>query len=98
MDRNKSLVGNDNDDDSEAECDESDTENDQVSTLDPVTNQTMTDPVKNTICGHSYERSSITRLMQKPGMICPAIGCMVPLKNAELVEDETLKEYLANRK
>ena len=99
MERNKPIVENDNDgDSSEAECDESDTDNEQVCTLDPVTNQTMTDPVKNSICGHSYERSSITRLMQKPGMLCPAVGCAVPLKDAEMFEDVALKEYLANNK
>ena len=99
--RNKPIAGYDNDGDSEEEeeCDGSDTEDNQISTLDPVTNQTMIDPVKNTICGHSYERSTIARLMQKkPDMVCPAIGCVIPLKNAELVDDVSLKKYIANRK
>ena len=65
MERNKPIVENDNDgDSSEAECDESDSDNEQVSTLDPVTNQTMIDPLKNTICRHSYERSPSAHLMQ----------------------------------
>ena len=82
--------------DSEAEA--SDTEEEKICTVDPATNQTIIDPVKNSKCGHSYERSSITRLMKKPGMLCPAVGCVVPLKEADIVDDLFLKEYLKNNK
>ena len=99
MERNKPIGGDENDEPSSAsECEESDTENEGINTLDPVTNQTIVDPVKNTTCGHSYEKSSITRLMKKPGMLCPAIGCSVPLKDAKLVEDFDLKRYLESIK
>jgi SUMO ligase MMS21 Smc5/6 complex component len=98
MERNKPIGGDENDEGSASECEESDTENEGINTLDPVTNQTIVDPVKNTTCGHSYEKSSITRLMKKPGMLCPAIGCSVPLKDAKLVEDFDLKRYLESIK
>ena len=98
MERNKPIGGDENDELSASEGEESDTENEGINTLDPVTNQTIVDPVKNTTCGHSYEKSSITRLMKKPGMLCPAIGCSVPLKDAKLVEDFDLKRYLESIK
>ena len=83
---------------SDSECEESDEENEGINTFDPVTNQRIVNPVKNTKCGHSYEKSSIARLMKKPGMLCPAIGCSVPLKDANIVEDLELKEYLEKNK
>ena len=97
--QNSEMRNNDNNaasSDSEAEA--SDTEEGKICTLDPATNQTIVDPVKNSKCGHSYERSSITRLMKKPGMLCPAVGCVVPLNESDIVDDLFLKEYLKNNK
>ena len=45
-------------------------------TLDPITRKPMTDPVKNTLCGHSYERASIQALTRKGKKTkCPIAGC-----------------------
>jgi hypothetical protein len=33
-------------------------------TLDPITKQTMTDPVRIKQCGHTFERSSIVSLLK----------------------------------
>lgn len=35
----------------------------------------MKDPVKNTLCGHSYERKSILRLMKSSINRCPVSIC-----------------------
>lgn len=52
------------------------TTTEMVSTIDPITRQEMTDPVKNTLCGHTYEKNSILQLIsqnRKTG--CPMAGC-----------------------
>ena len=47
-----------------------------VSTIDPITKKEMTDPVKNTLCGHTYERNSILQLIDKNQKTkCPMGGC-----------------------
>ena len=47
-----------------------------VSTMDPITRQEMTDPVRNTLCGHTYERNSILQLVSKNSKTkCPMAGC-----------------------
>ena len=47
-----------------------------TSTIDPITRKEMTDPVKNTLCGHTYERNSIYQLITKhPKTKCPMAGC-----------------------
>ena len=47
-----------------------------VSIIDPITRKEMTDPVKNTLCGHTYERSSIIQLINiNSKQKCPMAGC-----------------------
>ena len=47
-----------------------------VSTIDPITRKEMTDPVKNTLCGHTYERNSIMQLISiNSKQKCPMAGC-----------------------
>jgi hypothetical protein len=36
----------------------------EVLTVDPITKQTMTDPVRIKQCGHTFERSSIMSLLK----------------------------------
>jgi hypothetical protein len=36
----------------------------EVLTVDPITKQTMTDPVRIKQCGHTFERKSITSLLK----------------------------------
>lgn len=54
--------------------------------LDPITRAPMKDPVKNTKCGHSYERTSIQQLTRKGRKTkCPIAGC--PNQDYVLMED-----------
>ena len=47
-----------------------------VSTTDPITRKEMTNPIKNTLCGHTYERNSILQLISKNSKTkCPIAGC-----------------------
>ena len=51
-----------------------------IHTIDPITRLEMKDPVKNTLCGHTYEKSSILQIIKKnPKTKCPMAGC--PNKN-----------------
>ncbi|XP_054266912.1 E3 SUMO-protein ligase NSE2-like [Macrosteles quadrilineatus] len=44
--------------------------------LDPFTKLMMKDPVKNTLCSHSYEKESVlTMLKAKKEIRCPVVGC-----------------------
>ena len=51
-----------------------------INTIDPITRLEMKDPVKNTLCGHTYEKNSIQQIIKKnPKTKCPIAGC--PNKN-----------------
>ncbi|KAE8599627.1 hypothetical protein XENTR_v10017264 [Xenopus tropicalis] len=46
----------------------------------PITQMKMTNPVKNKVCGHTYEKEAIERIIQdkhqrKKRATCPIIGC-----------------------
>ncbi|XP_039954564.1 E3 SUMO-protein ligase NSE2-like isoform X1 [Bactrocera tryoni] len=69
----------------------------QVNINDPITKKRMVDPVKNTICGHIYERSSIQDAIQiKPTLRCPVAGCgnNQYINMAHLKPDNALKLHL----
>ena len=73
-----------------------------LSIIDPITRKEMKDPVKNTLCGHTYERSSITQLISiNPRQKCPMAGCAnktpVSLNNL-IVNSDVLKLIQQNRK
>ncbi|CAH1644052.1 unnamed protein product [Spodoptera littoralis] len=62
--------------------------------LDPITKRPVTDPVKNTVCGHIYERATIMNLIStKPRSKCPVAGCgnRGPITKDHLISDEELK-------
>lgn len=68
-----------------------------VSTQDPITKLTMTDPVKNLLCGHVYERNSILELVRKnKSTKCPIAGCPnnKPVTPADLIDDSEMKMML----
>ncbi|XP_053571323.1 E3 SUMO-protein ligase NSE2 [Bombina bombina] len=72
----------------------------------PITQLEMENPVKNKVCGHTYEKEAIERLIQnrhqkKDKATCPKIGCgHNDMKIADLVPDTALKRAIEmqNRK
>lgn len=77
---------------------ESEDEDNDQSIIDPITQNDMEDPVKNTKCGHSYERASIKRLLKKPGMLCPVEGCQNPLDEHDMEDDVQLSQIIQKQK
>lgn len=66
--------------------------------IDPISKCRMVDPVKNTRCGHSYEKSTILELITtRPNTRCPIVGCTAKtyVKKNELVPDQELKRHLS---
>ncbi|XP_034188458.1 E3 SUMO-protein ligase NSE2 [Osmia lignaria lignaria] len=68
-----------------------------INVIDPITKKRIVDPVKNTICGHTYDRDSITEILKcNKKTRCPVVGC----KNNEFVKlshlrvDIVTKTYL----
>ncbi|XP_067631428.1 E3 SUMO-protein ligase NSE2-like [Eurosta solidaginis] len=64
---------------------------------DPLTKRRMVDPVKNTLCGHVYEKSSIRDAIQiNPRLRCPVAGCgnNQYISEAHLKPDNALKLHL----
>lgn len=48
----------------------------EVNVIDPISKTRMTDPVKNTVCGHVYDRESLVAMLQKnKNTRCPVVGC-----------------------
>jgi len=65
--------------------------------LDPITRMPMKDPVKNTKCGHSYERASIQHLTRKGKKTkCPIAGCPNQdyVRPEDLIDDTALKREI----
>lgn len=66
--------------------------------LDPITKKHISDPVKNTMCGHVYERETILNLIRRKHRIrCPVAGCANPesIQENHLLEDEELRFRLS---
>ncbi|NWZ22892.1 NSE2 ligase, partial [Asarcornis scutulata] len=72
----------------------------QVNFICPITQVEMKKPVRNKVCGHSYEQDAIlkiiqTRKQQKKKVRCPKIGCSHDdVKESDLVQDEALKRAI----
>ncbi|NXN91664.1 NSE2 ligase, partial [Rhinopomastus cyanomelas] len=72
----------------------------QMNFICPITQMEMKRPVRNKVCGHSYEEDAIlkiiqTRKQQKKKVRCPKIGCShVDVKVSDLVPDEALKRAI----
>ncbi|MPC44997.1 E3 SUMO-protein ligase NSE2 [Portunus trituberculatus] len=67
--------------------------------LDPISKKRMTDPVRNKICDHVYDRGTITVMIakSKQKLKCPTIGCAnrKPIKLSDLKEAPDVKRQLA---
>ncbi|KAM3961880.1 uncharacterized protein ACR2FA_003964 [Aphomia sociella] len=62
--------------------------------IDPITKKAIVDPVKNTVCGHIYEKEAIMNLINmKSRTKCPVAGCgnRGPIMKQHLLSDEELK-------
>lgn len=47
-----------------------------INVIDPISKMRMTDPVRNAICGHIYDRESLMAMLQKNNKTrCPVVGC-----------------------
>ena len=73
------------------------------SLVDPFTQRDMEEPVKNVICGHSYEKASILKMIQdskKNGVKCPALGCANRrlMVKEDLVDDLELKRVIQKKR
>ncbi|NXC48486.1 NSE2 ligase, partial [Penelope pileata] len=72
----------------------------QMNFICPITQMEMKKPVRNKVCGHSYEEDAIlkiiqTRKQQKKKVRCPKIGCSHDdVKGSDLVPDEALKRAI----
>ncbi|XP_075067822.1 E3 SUMO-protein ligase NSE2 [Mixophyes fleayi] len=66
----------------------------------PITQLEMVNPVKNKVCGHSYEREAIERMIENKlqkgkSARCPQIGCDHSKMNiSDLVPDNALKRAI----
>ncbi|KAK9304944.1 hypothetical protein QLX08_003876 [Tetragonisca angustula] len=68
-----------------------------INVIDPISKKRIVDPMKNIICGHTYDRQSITQILKvNKKTRCPVIGCksteFVTLKH--LRTDVVTKAYL----
>ncbi|NWT14379.1 NSE2 ligase, partial [Vireo altiloquus] len=72
----------------------------QMNFICPITQMTMKRPVRNKVCGHSYEEDAILEMIQtqkqkKKNVRCPKMGCShVDVKGSDLVPDEALKRLI----
>ncbi|XP_023777270.1 E3 SUMO-protein ligase NSE2 isoform X3 [Cyanistes caeruleus] len=72
----------------------------QINFICPITQMTMKRPVRNKVCGHSYEEDAILEMIQtqkqkKKKVRCPNMGCSyVDVKGSDLVPDEALKRMI----
>ncbi|CAM5088480.1 unnamed protein product [Eretmochelys imbricata] len=66
----------------------------------PITQVEMQKPVRNKVCGHTYEEEAILKIIQrreqqKKKACCPKIGCShLDVKRSDLVPDEALKRAI----
>ncbi|XP_045520683.1 E3 SUMO-protein ligase NSE2-like isoform X2 [Pieris brassicae] len=67
----------------------------QTTYNDPFTKKAIEDPVKNSLCGHIYEKEVIMNIIQKKkkGIKCPVAGCGNKnlIQTKHLVSDDELK-------
>jgi len=48
----------------------------EINVIDPISKMRMTDPVRNAVCGHVYDKESLVAMLQKnKNTRCPVVGC-----------------------
>ncbi|XP_076673998.1 E3 SUMO-protein ligase NSE2 [Andrena cerasifolii] len=65
-----------------------------INVIDPISKKRIVDPVKNSICGHTYDRESITEILKiNKKTRCPVVGC----KSKEFVTLAHLRTDIVTR-
>ncbi|XP_070238576.1 E3 SUMO-protein ligase NSE2 isoform X2 [Bos mutus] len=76
----------------------------QTNFICPITQLEMKKPVKNKVCGHTYEEEAIVRMIEskhkrKKKTCCPKIGCShVDMRMSDLIQDEALRRAIESHK
>ncbi|XP_012880673.1 PREDICTED: E3 SUMO-protein ligase NSE2 isoform X2 [Dipodomys ordii] len=72
----------------------------QINFICPITQLEMKKPVKNKVCGHTYEEEAIVRMIEskhkrKKKACCPKIGCShTDIRMSDLIQDEALRRAI----
>ncbi|XP_054547960.1 E3 SUMO-protein ligase NSE2 isoform X1 [Talpa occidentalis] len=76
----------------------------QTNFICPITQLEMKKPVKNKVCGHTYEEEAIVRMIEskhrrKKKACCPKIGCShTDVRMSDLILDEALRRAIESHK
>ncbi|XP_051827043.1 E3 SUMO-protein ligase NSE2 [Antechinus flavipes] len=99
------LLVDTTDDDSEEQIDEDMiVTQSQTNFICPITQLEMKKPVKNKVCGHTYEEEAIRRIIEskhkrKKKACCPKVGCShADVKLTDLVQDVVLRRAIENHR
>ncbi|KAG8035510.1 hypothetical protein G9C98_006956 [Cotesia typhae] len=75
-DLKKNLAGEKSTDNDDEDADMQMTEEDGANLICPISKVRMTEPMKNNICGHVYDKASIIALLRgNAATRCPIVGC-----------------------
>lgn len=73
----------------------------ELNTRCPYTGQEMKNPVRNNVCGHTYDKEGILNHLKQRGQRakCPVAGCgsTKVMEQADLVEDKELRKYIEKK-
>ncbi|XP_036590051.1 E3 SUMO-protein ligase NSE2 [Trichosurus vulpecula] len=76
----------------------------QTNFICPITQLEMKKPVKNKVCGHTYEEEAIRRIVESKHKrnkkaCCPTVGCShTDVKLTDLVQDVVLRKAIENHR
>ena len=73
----------------------------EINTVCPISKVEMKKPVRNSACGHVYDKASIEHILrQRPGSICPVVGCpnKMSVQKDQLKEDKATKRAIARKR
>ena len=73
----------------------------EINTVCPISKVEMKKPVRNSACGHVYDKASIEHILrQRPGSICPVVGCpnKMSVQKDQLKEDKATKRAIARNR
>ncbi|CAI9155128.1 unnamed protein product [Rangifer tarandus platyrhynchus] len=74
----------------------------QTNFICPITQLEMKKPVKNKVCGHTYDEEAIVRMIEskhrrKKKACCPKVGCsQIDMRISDLIQDEALRRAIEN--